>query len=109
MPSTMEVLEFRLNATPVVVIPALDGLELLVPVVIDLVEAHLAQTFAFNGAAFDERSQSGRFLGAVHSDGFVVLETERFQISDMRPEIVRGNEQEIAFFEAEFGIADFPL
>ena len=27
----------------------------------------------------------------------------------MRPEIVWRNEQKIAFFEAEFGIADFPL
>ena len=101
--------QFGLDPFPIVVEPSLDGLQLFITVGVDLIEAGLAQTLAFNSGAFDECSQSGRFLGAEHVDGFVVLEAKRFQIGDMCPEIVRRDEQEVALFEAEFRVADLAL
>src|SRR5208283_5954710 len=53
--------------------------------------------------------EARRFLGAEHVDGFVVLETERLQIGDVRPEVLRWDEQEVALFETEFRVADLSL
>ena len=102
IPSTMEVLQFGLDPFPIVVEPPFDGLELVIPVGIDLIEAGFAQALAFDTGAFDERAEAGGLPGAEHVDSVVELEVERFEVGDVAHEIVRVDEQEVALFETEF-------
>ena len=101
--------QLGLDAPPVVVEPALDGLQLFLAIGIDLVEPGFAKAVEVNGLALQESPRSRSVLGAKHFKGSIQGKIEEFQVRDMSAAVRGGNKQEIAFFETPLGILDLLL